>query len=198
MSEYWVLRQKNSPWIDKLSYTFYIRVAFTQLNAANVCRWLTKTVRRIGASHANVFERIHHTCDVATSDSGKSEIKKSINWKIDVNNYCLCLLLFRQHWTLSHKNLTPLFKRLNGRYEWLHIHGIKISHYWCSVKRNVILQYGYIRVFFYQLAAAYKGMWCGFQTINIIPCNGQCSPFYWFILIFFSSFMIISKQVISK
>lgn len=73
--------------------------------------------------------------------------KKSINWKIDVNNHCLCLLLFRHHWTLS-QNLTPLFKRLNGRYEWLHIHGIKISHYWCSVKRNVILQYGYIRVFF--------------------------------------------------
>lgn len=77
MSEYWVLRQKNSLWIDKLSYTFYKRVALTQLNAANVCRWLAKTVRRIGASHANVFERIHHTCDGATSDSGKSEIKKN-------------------------------------------------------------------------------------------------------------------------
>lgn len=38
MSEYLVLRQKNSLWIDKLSYTFYIRVALTQLNAANVCR----------------------------------------------------------------------------------------------------------------------------------------------------------------
>lgn len=38
MSEYLVLRQKNSLWIDKLSHTFYIRVALTQLNAANVCR----------------------------------------------------------------------------------------------------------------------------------------------------------------
>lgn len=84
----------------------------------------TDTGRWFGANHAHVFV-YWFTIPVMLQPPIPVNPKKNIN-KCTENVKYQRLLLFWHRWTLT-KSYTTL-ETLNGRYEWLHIHGIKISH----------------------------------------------------------------------